>query len=189
MRGMSVKARLAGFTYEDYLLFPEDGRRHELIGGEHVVTPSPSQRHQRTSINLASALHAFVESSNLGSVFAAPFDVVLADSDVVQPDILFVSKAHAERVGERGVRGAPDLVVEITSESTRRTDEVVKRKLYEASGVAEYWVVDPEIETVKVYRERDGRFTRVAELSREDDGTLTSPLFPGLGIPLTAVFR
>ncbi len=185
----SARAHPKGFTYEDYLLFPEDGKRHELIEGEHIVTPAPREKHQRVSIRLASALHAHVDARGLGNLYAAPFDVILSDRDVVQPDLLLVTTAHGDRITERGVRGAPDLVVEITSETTRRVDEIVKRKLYEGYGVEEYWVVDPEVETVKVYRLTDGTFTRVAELTREASDTLTSPLLPGLELPLDAIFR
>jgi Uma2 family endonuclease len=185
---MSVKARLSGSTYEDYCHFPDDGRRHELIGGEHYVTPAPSTRHQRIVIKLARLIDAHASEYGLGMVLVAPTDVILSDTDVVQPDVLFVATAHLGRVAEHGVLGAPDLTIEILSQATRRVDEVEKRKLYEAAGVAEYWVVDPELEIVKIYRASNGRYARVAELSREEAGIITSPLFPGLDLPLAAVF-
>src|SRR3989338_3256456 len=94
----AAKTRSVKFTYEDYLLFPEDGRRHEIMEGEHFVTPSPSTKHQRISLRLSTSLETFLRHNGLGQLFAAPFDVVLSDLDVVQPDLLFVSKARASIV-------------------------------------------------------------------------------------------
>ncbi|MGV8041193.1 MAG: Uma2 family endonuclease [Thermoanaerobaculaceae bacterium] len=185
---MSAGASALRLTYEDYLLLPEDGRRHELIYGEHIVTPAPSRTHQEIVSNLLIELRGFARHEQLGTVIPAPFDVLLSAEDVVQPDLLFVATAHAERLTERALRGTPDLVVEVTSESSRRVDEVLKRKLYEAHGVEEYWVVDPETESVKVYRRRGTRFERVGELMLEREDVLSSPLLPGLSIPLRTVF-
>ena len=177
------------FTYEDYELFPDDGRRHELIDGEHYVTPSPFAKHQKIVVNFTLLLGPPIKERKLGELFVAPFDVVLSDLDVVQPDLLFVSAERAEIVTEKHLRGAPDLAVEVLSESTRRTDEIVKRKLYERFGVSEYWVVDPVLESVKVYRLEDGAFRRTAELTAEAGDTLESHLFPGLVIPLAEIFE
>ncbi len=185
---MNARARPTGFTYEDYVLFPNDGKRHELIEGEHVVTPAPGTRHQRILANLLTGLRPFVLAEHLGEALPAPVDVVLSDRDVVQPDLLFVSTEHLERLTDRGVRGAPDLVVEITSETSRRMDEVVKRKLYEAHGVREYWVIDPDLDVIKVYRLAETSFVRAAELSLEANDTLTSPLLPGLELRLATIF-
>jgi Uma2 family endonuclease len=185
---MSARAHPTGFTYDDYLLFPEDGQRHELIDGEHAVNPAPNLKHQKVALRLAMALQSFVAEKESGEVYIAPVDVILTERDVVQPDLLFVATEHLDRLTERGVRGAPDLVVEITSETSRRMDEVVKRKLYEAHGVAEYWVVDPVVDTVKVYRLADAKLSRVAELSLEEAGVLASPLLPGLEVPLAKLF-
>ncbi|QXD16963.1 Uma2 family endonuclease [Rhodocaloribacter litoris] len=176
------------FTYEDYLLIPEDGKRHELIDGEEHVAPAPSTRHQRIVVRLSAALFNHLEAHDLGEVFVAPIDVILSDYDVVQPDVLFVAKAHADRIGERGITGPPDLIVEVLSEGNRRHDEVRKRKLYERFGVGEYWVVDPELETVKVYRMTERGYVRVAEWSRENGDTLTTPLLTGFTLPLDALF-
>jgi Uma2 family endonuclease len=175
-------------TYEDYELFPEDGRRHELVGGEHYVSPAPSLRHQAIVVNLVFAFKAFLQQHPLGRVFVAPTDLILSASDVVQPDLLFVSRERSGILGEKNVQGAPDLLVEIVSETNRKLDEITKRKLYEHHGVQEYWVVDPAAETVKVYRREDTGFGRAALLSAEAGDVLATPLLPGLAIPLSAVF-
>lgn len=175
-------------TYEDYERFPDDGKRHELIDGDHHVTPAPSRKHQYISGRLHARLFTFVDERRLGHVYSAPFDVVLSDADVVQPDLLFVSHERMQRLTERGLQGAPDLMIEISSERTRRIDETTKRKLYERFGVREYWVVDPVLETVRVYRQTAGGFANAVELSAEAADRLESPLLPGLELPLAEIF-
>jgi Uma2 family endonuclease len=125
----------------------------------------------------------------LGVVLAAPCDVVLSDVDVVQPDLLYVANEHADRLTRTHVHGPPDLVVEILSGATRRRDEVTKRHLYERHGAPEYWIVDPELRTAKVYRLVGGRYERLAELSAEADDRLTTPSLEGLAIELREIFE
>ncbi len=138
-------------TYKEYRQFPNDGKRHELIDGDHLMTPSPIAKHQRASLNLAALLKSFVEEHKLGEVFDAPFDVILSDSDVVEPDILFISAERLKTLVKDWVYGAPDLVVEILSPSTEEIDRTLKMKLYEKYGVREYWIVDPDAESIEVY--------------------------------------
>ncbi len=176
-------------TYEDLLGFPDDGRRHELIDGEHYVTPAPTPRHQELLGRLHLALGTYLRGSPVGKLYFAPVEVVLSDHDVVEPDLLFVSNARLGIIGSL-VRGAPDLAVEIVSPSSRRTDEVTKRRLFERAGVGEYWVVDPEIEVVKIYRRTEaGAFTRSEELRREAGDALATPLFPGFSLALQELFE
>jgi len=178
------------FTYEDYLLFPEDGRRHELIDGAHYVTPSPITKHQRISVNLLISVGTHLQQTKAGHVLAAPMDVILSNLDVVQPDLLFISKDRASILTEKNIQGAPDLLVEILSSSTRKTDEIIKRKLYEQHRVSEYWIIDPELETVKVYRfSATNTYERVEELSLEAHNTLTTPLLPNWQLPLKQLFE
>ena len=176
------------FTYEDYLLFPDDGKRHELIDGEHFVTPVPVTKHQRISGNLFLSLGTYIQKRTCGQLFAAPTDVVLSNLDVVQPDLVFLSPARASFVTEKTIQGSPDLVVEILSESSRKADEILKRKLYERHQIPEYWIIDPELETVKIYRLIEQSYSRIAELSIESRETLTSPLFPDWRLPLHVLF-
>lgn len=176
------------FTYGDYLQLPDDGRRHELVDGDHLETPAPTPKHQRIALNLATALRNHLRTHPLGEVYIAPCDVLLSDVDVVQPDLLYMASRHASQITTSHIKGAPDLVVEILSEKTRTVDEGLKRKLYERAGVPEYWVVDPDLESLTIYRGVDQVYTRVAELSLEHGDILTSPLFPDLEIPLSEIF-
>jgi Uma2 family endonuclease len=177
-------------TYEDLLQLPDDGKRHELLAGEHHVSPSPSLRHQVISLNLAVALRAFVRQRGLGLVLAAPFDVVFTSHDVVAPDLLYVSAGRRAILSDANVAGAPDLVVEILSSWSRRRDEVLKRDLYDRAGVGEYWLVDPEAESVKVLRRAGAAtpFARPLLLTRRDGDILTTPLLPELELSLEDVF-
>jgi Uma2 family endonuclease len=174
-------------TYEDYLLFPEDGQRHEILDGEHYVTPSPFIRHQLISSKLHSRLGPFIERGNFGTLLAAPTDVILSPHDIAQPDLLFISNGRIGIVTEPNVQGAPDLVIEILSKSTRRRDERLKLERYDRFGVLEYWMFDPDSKGTKVYRRDGGRLRLAAELSAGD--VLTTPLLPGLEIPLAEIFE
>lgn len=183
-----ARAEPIRFTYEDYVAFPDDGRRHELIDGEHVVTPAPTRRHQELSGRLVFALYDYVHNHPVGVVYSAPLDVILSNTDVVQPDIVYVSNDRREVLGT-WIHGAPDLAVEIVSPSSRRLDEMTKRRLFDRFDVREYWVVDPEIEVVKVYRRTEaGALARAAELTREDGHVLDTPLLPGFALPLRELF-
>lgn len=185
---MSTHAHNVKFTYEDYLLFPEDGRRHELIDGEHLMTPAPSTRHQRILGKLFFFLQDHLARSKEGEVFIAPTDVVLSDLDVVEPDLLFIRASRASIVTEKNIQGPPDFVIEIISQTSRKTDETIKRKLYERYGVQEYWIVDPELETVDIHRLTDRRYARAAELSLEAGHALETPILPGLKLKLSDIF-
>jgi Uma2 family endonuclease len=177
-------------TYDDFVLFPDDGQRHELIDGEHYVTPSPIPHHQRISGNLYWLIRSFLEQHPIGHVFYAPLDVVFSQFDVVEPDLLYVSRERAAQILTRQhVRGAPELVIEIGSPGTRQRDETIKRRLYERSDVLEYWVVDPELDLMRIYRRTGETFARPVELSSESGDVLTSTLLPGLDLSLQAVFK
>jgi len=177
------------FTYEEYCEFPEDGKRHELIDGDHYVTPAPLTKHQRIVANLHRLLGHVIHEKELGLVFSAPIDVLLSNVDVVQPDFLFVSKARLSIITEANIQGAPDLVVEILSESTRKNDEGIKRLLYERAQVQEYWIIDPTSESVKTFQLQEGRYHSPLELiSAPTTIALTTPLLPGLSVSLSEIF-
>jgi Uma2 family endonuclease len=149
------------FTYEDYALLPED-RRYEVIDGELFVTPSPTLRHQLVKMRLVRLLEDFAGQSGSGTVVDAPFDVVLSRHDVVQPDILFVSRTRETLLGERYADGAPDLIVEVLSPSTEARDRVLKAKRYATFGVREMWLVDPAAKTIEILVNSEEGFRREA---------------------------
>ncbi len=176
-------------TYEDYRLIPDDGKRHELIDGEHVLSPSPNTKHQRIAGVLLTALKNFLREHPLGEIFIAPYDVVLSDFDVVQPDLIFVATAQAAIVTEANIRGIPTLVVEILSEGNRKLDETIKRQRFEHYGIPEYWIIDPALDQVKIYRLTGGRYGQASVLSLEAQEQLTTPLLPALNLPLATLFK
>jgi len=179
-------------TYQDLLRLPDDLLRHELIDGVHIVTPAPFTKHQRVVVNLGWLLRAYLEEHPLGQVYVAPVDVWFSDVNVVEPDLLYVSRERLERqLTSKNLKGPPDLVVEVLSPSTRRRDRGLKRQLYERYGVSEYWLIDPDAETVQVCRLEAGRLDPRIELRREPGAAgplLATPLLPGLEIPLGKLF-
>ena len=177
-------------TYDDLVLFPDDGLRHELIDGEHYVTPSPNTKHQQVVLKLGARILGWVERTSAGKVFIAPFDVVFTRFDAVQPDVIYMSSECAAQVlTSANVQGVPELVVEVGSPSTRRRDDTLKRTLYEDAGVSEYWVADPELDVVRVYRREGHRFMKPLELSAAARDVLTTQLLPGLELSLEDIFR
>jgi Uma2 family endonuclease len=174
-------AAIAPFTYEDLLRMEDDGHQYEILEGELVLNASPIPRHQMIAGRLYLVIQNYLDISDVGSLFFAPLDAVLSPINVLQPDLLFIRKERAAIITATNVSGAPDLVVEILSESTRKKDETRKRRIYEQFGVGEYWIVDPIAETVRLYE-------RAAANYRVADTVLTSPLFPGLEIALAKIF-
>jgi Uma2 family endonuclease len=172
---------------DDFLLIPEDGRRHELIDGNHYLHASPDTKHQRISMRLIVTIGTYLREHPLGQLYFALLDVVMTRYDVVEPDLMYVSNERRNIITEKNIQGAPDLIVEIVSDSTRHYDEVIKHALYEREGVGEFWLVDSVRDTVRVFRRNSaGRYEIAANLSRNE--TLTSPLFPTLEIQLDEIF-
>ncbi len=166
-----------GLTYDDLASFPDDNLRRELIDGELIVTPAPRVHHQDVVVWLTIRLGLYAEEHG-GRVYCAPLDVHFSERDVVEPDVLYVRGEHRSRLEERFLRGAADLVVEVSSPSTRHLELVRKRGLYERFGVPEYWYVDLDAERVEVYRLSDGRYGAPGLLRASEH--LTSPVVPGL---------
>ena len=175
----------ARFTVADYMATPE-GTRYQLLDGELILAPAPTTRHQRLLIRIFLALERVVGVDTLGEVFLAPTDVVLSDTDVAQPDILFVSNARSSIITEANLQGAPDLVVEILFPGTAQHDRGYKVALYGRHGVREYWLVDPVAETVEVLNEGRQGLALTATYSRGQ--ALASQTLTGLEIDLEAVF-
>ncbi len=145
-------------TYDDYVSFPEDGRRHEVIEGEHYVTPAPRPLHQIVSRNLQLALHNHVAERNLGEVLQAPIDVILDETTIVQPDLVFVAKAQITIITSRAIEGSPQLMIEILSPATARRDRVTKATIYARFGIEHYWIVDPAAKQIEVYELAGGAY-------------------------------
>ncbi len=173
------------YTYEDYLKTPED-ERYELLEGELIMSPSPIPKHQRISRKIEFILEKYVTENDLGEVFYAPCDVYLDDENVIQPDILFISKDRLNIIGEKNIRGAPDLVIEIISENTAYRDFVQKKKLYARFSVKEYWLVVPGEESIEVYILKDNAYILHKAYSKDD--TLESPYLKDLKLGLKGIF-
>lgn len=175
------------FTVDDYRSLPEAGPRHQLIDGELVrMTPAPSRRHQDVVWELGGRLRAFVRASGLGYVGGSPLDVYLSEHDVLQPDLLFVSNDRLDRVSHDGIHGAPDLVVEVLSPTTRHLDLGAKKRLYTRHGVREYWVVDLQEETMTRY-DLEGAADR--QRSFAAGATFQSVVLPQLSLDVGELFR
>ncbi|HHW44304.1 MAG TPA: Uma2 family endonuclease [Desulfotomaculum sp.] len=184
---VALQSVASGITYEDYCKL-DDGNRYELIGGELYVVPSPSAIHQNVFIALAATLYHFVLENQLGRVFTAPLDVYLTPKDLVQPDIIFISRERTDIIAEQNIQGAPDLVVEILSPSTAARDRTLKKELYARHGVRELWIIHPLAQTVEVYRPIAVGFGDPIFYDRRGGVTVTSPLLPGLELDLNKIF-
>jgi Uma2 family endonuclease len=181
---MATEHRTTGLTYEDLQRFPDDNLRREIIDGELFVTPSPGSRHQDAVTELLVRLWQYAKEHG-GKAQPGPRDVVFTDTTVLEPDVLFVSAEHLDRSEERYVRGAPDLVVEVSSPSTHRTDQTRKLEVYQRYGVPEYWFVDLDGDRILVHRLEGARYAGPRVFGRGE--ALTSPLLPGLSIPIDDV--
>ena len=166
-----------GLTYEDLQAFPEDNLRREIIDGELIVTAAPATRHQRVVTKLVLRLGTYCEEHG-GEVLPAPYDVYFSEANVVEPDVVYVREENRVRLEKKFLRAAPDLVVEVSSPTTRRLELVRKRELYERFGVSEYWFVDLDADRVEVYRLDQNRYGRPLLFTRGE--TIETSQAPGL---------
>lgn len=178
------------YTYADYLEGTEEDRE-ELIDGFFHMLASPTPTHQRIVTRITRQLANYLEGRKC-EAFSGPIDVRLFEQEgdlpvnvhtVVVPDVLVV--CDPDKVDEKGIKGAPDFIVEVLSPSTRRHDAFIKANLYQRAGVREYWMVDPESRTVNAFTLEDGRY--IARFSGEGE-TLEVQILPGCAIDLNAVF-
>lgn len=186
---MALHDRIRKLTYEDYVLIPDDGQRHEIIDGEHYVTAVPFVPHQFLSVEISWRFRSYLQRRRIGRILTAPTDVLLSEHDVVQPDLLFISKERAGIIDRKNIQGAPDLVIEILSASNRKYDQDLKLDLYDRFDVLEYWIFDPERRTVQAYRRTEEGLRLFADLSAAAGDVLTSPLLPGFSLPLAKIFE
>lgn len=175
------------FTYEDYRKLPDE-LRVELINGEFFVSPSPSFGHQDVIGTIFSYLWQWVENCNLGKVLVAPFDVKFSKDEIVQPDILFISKKRFGIIHPPNIQGAPDLVIEVLSPGNESHDLLTKRKLYEKYKVLEYWFVDPRKKSITVMN-RKGKKFKVTGVYNKPKDTVESAVVTGFRISISEIFR
>jgi Uma2 family endonuclease len=177
-------------TYDDFLRFPDDGLRHEIVDGVHYVTPSPSLRHQDLVGRLHLALgNHLAAHPGIGRVFLSPLDVIFTLHDIVEPDLLFVANDQLEIMTEKNIQGAPAIVVEIVSKGTRSRDERIKRELFERGGVQEYWIVDPASSLVTVHRREGKTLDAQTALTAAHHDVLTTPLITWFALSVSELFK
>lgn len=175
------------WTYDELLgAMPESNALIELWNGEIVMSPSPSFFHQKLIIRFHEQLAAWATIRNLGETCIAPIDMVLTQANVAQPDVLFIAKDRLSIIQDR-VRGAADLVAEIISPTSRQRDRIEKRDLYEQHGIKEYWMIDPDAQTVEVLTLDNGEYRlvgrwRPGEIAR-------SVLLAGFELPVNTLFQ
>ncbi|MFN3479307.1 MAG: Uma2 family endonuclease [Thermodesulfovibrionales bacterium] len=166
-----------------YKLLPE-GAPYQLIEGELIMTPAPNPRHQIILGNIVERIRQFTKAS--GIVLFSPIDVYLDDENAFQPDLIFIFNARRGIIKEDGIYGPPDLVIEILSPSTAHYDLREKFGVYERSGVKEYWIVDPEINSVEVYFNENGHFSLSQKAERT--GSVKSLILKDVEIALYEIF-
>ena len=180
-----LKSKSLALTYKDYLIYTANSDRlYELIEGEILMTPSPGFTHQKTVMNLSAILHDFVKRNSLGIVLTAPMDLYVDEVNVLQPDIIFVSREKSYIIEENRINRNPDLVIEITSPSTGTRDREIKKKIYANAEIKEYWIVDTAKKEIEVYVAGDEGYL----LSGKYNDKFSSDTFPGLVVNLPDVF-
>ncbi|WP_276355053.1 Uma2 family endonuclease [Cohnella caldifontis] len=181
------RVRVHPVTYEAYAEMPDDGQRYEIIDGVlEAMSPGPSVSHQSVSREMEFVFMQSCRSDYL--IFHAPLDVILSQTDVVQPDILLIHRSRSSIVTERGIEGAPDLVVEIVSPGSRTRDKIKKMKTYAKYGVPEYWIVDSGSRTLERYELRNLGSYELNDLFEESD-TVASDKLPCVSFVLAEIFK
>jgi Uma2 family endonuclease len=179
-------ATLRPLTYNDLLAMPDDGQRYEIIDGELLVNPAPTWNHQRVLLELTRLIDDFARETGTGKLVFAPFDVILGPHDIVEPDLVFIASEQGHYPGDHNsVEGAPALVVEVISPSSRQSDRVKKLLLYARAGVREYWIADPGERTLIINVLQGENYVPVQP---EAAGRLSSRALPGLHVDPAAIF-
>jgi len=156
---------------EVFELLPE-GTLCQLINNQLIMSPAPSDPHQYITGEIFGEIRSSLKKSKLGEVRIAPYDVYFNNKNVYQPDIVFIAKENIHKIKKNGLHGAPDLVIEVLSPETSRYDTTVKKEIYEAYGVKEYWMVEPESKKVLFCKLINGEFIE----TEAEKGTITSDL-------------
>lgn len=175
-------------TYDDYVkLTPPDSGNYELLNGQIYFMASPKPSHQRISSRLNVFLGNFIILNNLGELFAAPMDVVFTEHDTFQPDLLFITKERLNIIGENKIEGSPNLVVEILSPSNDSSEMSYKKHIYEITGVQEYWLINVEKQTLKLYKQVDNELRWQRDIQKND--VLQSETIKGFELELSKIFE
>ncbi len=151
------------WDYEAYAAIPADGKRHEIIDGDHFVNPSPTLYHQEVSRHIQFQLYTQIELEGLGKVINAPIDLQLSNHTIVQPDLVIITLARKQIMTPTKIKGVPDLVVEIVSPSSADHDLKTKRKLYKDAMIPEYWIAIPDEHQIIQLVLNEGRYTESIE--------------------------
>ncbi len=175
-----MSSRHVLLTYRDYAALPADGRRYEIHDGELSVTAAPSPQHQMCSANLFTLLRSHVTAKHLGTVLYAPLDVILDDTTVVQPDLVYLAHERLSAISRRGIEGPPTLAVEILSPSTAAIDRGTKLRLYARQGVPFLWIVNPEAKAIDAYTLTSDRYALAIRAAGREPVDL--PPFAGLAL-------
>jgi len=171
-------------TYEHYALIPNDGKRHEIIEGDHYVHPTPSLFHQTVSQRIQFQLYNQIQLTEKGVVFCAPVDVQLHDHSIVQPDLLVVLADNKKILTAPKIDGVPDLMIEILSPSNPKHDREIKMKLYLQSGIREYWIVDPMKEVIEQYELKNDAYELI-----EHDGIVSLTILDGVSVDTSELWE
>jgi Uma2 family endonuclease len=159
------------WTVDDLETLPDDGLRYELLDGTLIVSPAPVPRHQRAIVRLVLLLSAACPADH--EVFVAPLDWQPDRRTSLEPDLLVVRK---DRIGEKNITETPAIVIEVLSPGTARIDKMLKFSRYQEGGIEQYWIVDPRVPSIEVYRLADGAYQLLAQGSGTETVPVTGPL-------------
>ena len=173
-------------TYDEYVELPEDGKIYEIIGGALHVNSVPNTRHQKISRKIQFQMMTQLEDKGLGEVFNAPTDLFLDKENIVQPDLIYISRERIEIIEHKYIKGIHDLVIEILSPGSRRRDILIKSSLYAGFGVPGYWLVDPDIDRIEAFCLEGKAYRPEAVFNGKD--TLTYSRLPGFSMDLGVIF-
>lgn len=181
-----MQATSSLLTAEDYKVMAEGPPWYQLVDGILEMAPAPNRFHQQISRNLEFIIFAYLKQHPLGEIYNAPFDVYLNETNVFQPDLVYVSNENAQVLVDAGIEGVPDLVVEILSPSNFRLDRGRKLRVYAAMKVPHCWIIEPSAERIEIWNLEDDLQKPAARFGPGD--FLECPLFPGLKIDVAEVF-
>ena len=175
-------------TYSDYVqMTPPDSGKFQLIEGELISMTSPNTKHQGIILSISFHLYSYLLKNRLGKIFLSPMDVILGENNTYQPDLLFILESNKKIIEETKINGTPDMVVEVLSPSNAYYDLVIKKKIYESSGVKEYWIVDPIQDTLDLYVLQNNKFQHKVQIEKK--GIIPSEIFPGLDLDLEQILQ